>query len=157
MSTTQTYNRIFNKQKLYIPIIKIDKNLYFLSKDTQFQTSTRVNRPERYSLEKLKNNKQKLNYFKNLNENWNSYNGAKIDESIISKIEGILPNLDYQPQIFPTGRGTIQFEKYIDDDNFIEIEISKNSIFVYQVKNGIETERVINEDEINTLISDLYE
>lgn len=119
-------------------------------------TSTRFNNPERFSLEQLKINKRKLESIKKLRPNWNNYDGEAFDESLIGSIERIISDLDYQPQIFPTGRGTIQIEKYIDDKNLIEIEISNNEIFVYKVKNGQETEKEITVDEINSLMSDLY-
>lgn len=119
-------------------------------------TSTRFNNPERFSLEQLKINKRKLESIRKLRSNWNNYDGEAFEESLISNIEKILSDLDYQPQIFPTGRGTIQIEKYIDEENLIEIEISNTEIFAFQVKNGEETEREIDVDEINSLISGLY-
>ncbi len=120
-------------------------------------TSTKSNNDNRNSLDKLKNNKLKLNSLKFLNKNWDGYHAEKIDEVIIQKVENLLPNLFYQPQIFPTGRGTIQLEKYIDENNLIEIEVSNDCIFAYQVKNGVELEKVIEESEVNKIISELYE
>lgn len=119
-------------------------------------SSTRFNNSERFSLEKLKNNKRKLESIKNLGSNWNGYESPEIEEKLISKVLQIISNLEYQPQIFPTGRGSIQIEKHINDENFVEIEISTDEIFAYQMKNGVETEKEISTDEINNLISDLY-
>lgn len=119
-------------------------------------SSTRFNNSERFSLEQLKLNKRKLESIKQLKANWNSYDGQVINEAIISKVISILPFLDYQPQIFPTGRGTIQIEKYIDEKNLVEIEISENEIFAYQVINGEEKESLISVDEIKDLISEIY-
>lgn len=119
-------------------------------------SSTRLNNSQRFSLEQLKINKRRLRSFKNFKTNWNGYSGEAFDEALIEKIEDILSDLDYQPQIFPTGRGTIQIEKYIDDDNLIEIEISNKEVFAYQVKKGNEKEAKISLDEVNNLISELY-
>ncbi len=119
-------------------------------------SSTRFNNSERFSLEQLKNNKRKLKSLKKLSQNWNGYDGESFDSGLISKVETILSDLDYQPQIFPTGRGTIQVEKYLDENNLIEIEISKDEIFAYQVKDGEELEEEISLDQVNQLISALY-
>lgn len=93
---------------------------------------------------------------KKLRPDWNNYGGVAFEESLISKIESLISGLDYQPHIFPTGRGSIQIEKYVNEENFIEIEVSEDEIFAFQVKNGEEIEQEITIDEINTLISDLY-
>lgn len=119
-------------------------------------SSTRLNDSNRFSLEQLKHNKRKLQAFKTLESNWNGYGGLPFSESVLSEVEKIISNLDYQPEIFPTGRGTIQIEKFIDDNNQIEIEISQDEIFVYQVKDGKEIEKEISSNEINELISELY-
>lgn len=122
----------------------------------EFTSSTRFNNYQRFSLEQLKLNKRKLHEFKRFGNDWNGYNGQTFDDKLLALVENIISELDYQPQIFPTGRGTIQIEKFVDDNNFIEIEISENEIFAYQIKNGIEIEKEITQGEINTLIAELY-
>lgn len=138
---------------------------YFMIPQIEYQTSlasyesptsTRFNNPQRFSLEQLKLNKRKLQLFKDFKSDWNGSGGQIFEEALIQKIENILSNLEYQPQVFPTGRGTIQIEKYIDERNLIEIEISNNEIFAYQIKNGYEEEKEISIDELNVLISELY-
>lgn len=119
-------------------------------------SSTRFNNSERFSLEQLKSNKRKLETIKNLTPNWNGYEGEQFETGIISMIQDILSDLDYQPQIFPTGRGSIQIEKYINDDNLVEIEVSNGEIFAYQVKDGEEIEKEISVNEINELINGLF-
>lgn len=120
-------------------------------------TSTQwVNSKEKYSLEQLRSNKRKLETIKHLKANWNQYGAQEFDNTLISKVMEILPKLEFQPQIFPTARGTIQIEKYLNKNNFIEVEISNEEIFAYMVKNGKETEKEITINEINTLLTDLY-
>lgn len=134
--------------------VKVECHSAFYS--LKLPTATRFNNAQRYSLEQLKLNKRKLISLKQLGNNWNGYDSQRFSDDLISKVISIISNLDYQPQIFPTGRGTIQMEKYRDENNFVEIEISTNEIFAYQVKNGNETESVITVDEIKGLISELY-
>ena len=119
-------------------------------------TSTRFNNSERFSLDQLKSNKRKLEAIRRLSHNWNNYEGEEFEESLITRIEKIISDLDYQPQIFPTGRGSIQIEKYINEKNLIEIEVSKDQIFAYQVKDGKEAEKEIFIEEIKILLSDFY-
>ena len=119
-------------------------------------SSTRPNDKRRYSLDKLLRNKGILSNLSRLEANWNSYGAEPINPSIIDKIEDLLPELDFQPKIFPTGRGTIQIEYFKDDENQIEIEISENENFMYKVENDIEMERVMNLDEIRLIVSNFY-
>jgi hypothetical protein len=126
----------------------------FLIKDSP--SSTRFNKYNRFSLEQLKLNKQKLNSFKKFNHGWDGYDALVISDELIDKISDIISDLDYQPQIFPTGRGSIQIERYIDDKRFIEIEISEDEVFAYRVMYDNEEEKVISASEINNLINELY-
>lgn len=116
-------------------------------------TSTRFNDANRYSLEKLKHNKRVLRSLANLKSNWNGYGGQPIGEDVINKTEKILSALDYQPQVFPTGRGSIQIEYYKDDDNLLEIEISCAGIFVYKVCNGEDFEGSVKFDSLSEMIT----
>ena len=125
--------------------------------NSNYQTSsTRFNNQERFSLEQLKQNKRRLNVFRNLQDGWNGYNGKNLSTDLIEKIELLLASLDYQPQVFPTGRNSIQLEKFIDEDNLIEIEISDDEVFAYQILNGEENEEQISFDKINEYIGKLY-
>lgn len=143
---------ISSSANLASPILKLAEN----SKRKPCLSSTRFNNSQRFSLEQLKQNKKKLNSFKQLPAHWNGYNSIHIDASVIDTVQDIISSLEYQPQIFPTGRGSIQLEKYLDDDNLIEIEISTSEITAYQIKNGIESESVIEKEAIVDLINNLY-
>lgn len=119
-------------------------------------TSTRFNSRKRFSIEQLLLNKQKLESFRNLAAGWNGYQGDKINTSVISKVMDLLPDLEFQPQIFPTGRGSIQIEKYVDERNLIEIEVFEDEVSVYQVKDGKELEKDVPFDEVKNIISNFY-
>lgn len=124
--------------------------------DFSFSSSTRFNDSKRFSLDKLLLNKQKLESFKTLQKNWNGYEGDEIKTGLIDIAEKIISKMEYQPQIFPTGRGSIQIEKYFDDNNLYEIEISDNEIFLYKVKNGVEIEKEISVVDLDKNIADFY-
>lgn len=119
-------------------------------------TSTRFNNANRYSLDKLKHNKRVLRNLANLKSNWNRYGGEPIDQEVIDKTEKMLSDLDYQPQIFPTGRGTLQIEYFKNEDNLIEIEISNNEVFVYRIHNGEDFEGSVEFDNLSEMITSFY-
>lgn len=129
---------------------------HFIFRSINPPSSTSFNNPQRFSLEQLKLNKRKLHTFKHFGKGWNGYNGEPIDHKLIDEIETLISDLEYQPQIFPTGRGSVQIEEYLDEHNFIEIEISNNGAFAYMVKNGKEMEKEISIHKINKLISEFY-
>ncbi len=119
-------------------------------------SSTRFNNSNRYSREQLLLNKQKLESFKFLQNNWDGYNAVKIDNKIIDLVKELITKLEYQPQIFPTGRGSIQIEKYFDDNNFYEFEISDTGAFIYKMTNGIEYESEVDINEVERIIAEFY-
>lgn len=119
-------------------------------------SSTRFNNASRYSLEKLRENKKRLRNFKDLQVNWNGYGAEPIPQAVIDKTEEIIVDLDYQPQIFPTGRGTIQIEYFKDDDNLIEAEVSAEEIYVYKEENGDDFEGVVELNTLSEIITAFY-
>jgi hypothetical protein len=118
-------------------------------------SSTRPNNPNRFSLDKLKMNKYKLESFKRLTTNWNGYDGQQISPSLIDLTINLITGLDYQPKIFPTGRGSIQIE-YQQAGNYIEIEITENENYVFSIKNSEEKSFEISFDKIPVILNEFF-
>lgn len=118
---------------------------------------TRILDNNAFSLDKLKMNKVKLKSFKLLPENWNNCEGEQIGDDVIEIANNILSSLTIQPQVFPTGGGGIQIEKYFSDDTFYEIEIGKDSISAYLVKGANEFENDVRKEEIVPLLSTFFQ
>lgn len=118
-------------------------------------SSTRPNNPNRFSLDKLKMNKYKLESFKCLAGNWNGYQGQKISPSLIDRTINLITELDYQPKIFSTGRGSIQIE-YQQAENYIEIEVAENENYVFSIKNGEEKSFEISLDKIPVVVNEFF-
>ena len=72
--------------------------------------------------------KQKLIEISQLKEDWNGYNAKSFQSSLIKKCRRILQTLDYIPNIFPTGRNSIQFEYELEDRSYLEFEIYSDKI-----------------------------
>ena len=68
-------------------------------------------------------NMKTLSMIESLEENWNGYGAPPFQKELIDKVKCIIKNLDEQPEIFPTGRGTIQLEYNSKDESYLEFEI----------------------------------
>ncbi|MCH8567603.1 MAG: hypothetical protein LAT67_05040 [Balneolales bacterium] len=97
----------------------------------------------------------KLEDFKSLETGWDGYGAEPIDEELIEKVTSYFLNNDIDANVFPTLRKSIQIEKFIDDDNFVEVEFMLSGIELYACYNGVEQSKVISEDEIIKYFNDL--
>lgn len=106
---------------------------------------------------KLEENIEKLIEFSKFENNWAGYNAEKFTQGLIKKVENIIKKLKYQPNIFPTGSGSIQLEYYKDDYNFLEMEVfnSQNANLFYSVA-GKETGQIIKDKDIVSKLNELY-
>ncbi|PWJ70830.1 hypothetical protein B0O40_0680 [Ruminococcaceae bacterium R-25] len=102
----------------------------------------------------------KLGQIKRLSDNWNGCGARAFDSKLIFVINKLIPMLIKQPEIFPTGRNTIQLEYDGAEGAYLEIEIVSENLanFLFIDKNGNEKEYsdVPNEQNINNLVKELY-
>ena len=71
-------------------------------------------------------------------DNWNNYGAKKFSQELIFKCLQIINagNLNYQPDIFPTARESIQLEYEPDSEHYLEVEVFIDTIKVYKrIKN----------------------
>ncbi|MBN2092634.1 hypothetical protein JW964_23640 [candidate division KSB1 bacterium] len=102
---------------------------------------------DKNDLYKLSKNIETLKSFLELEENWNYYGAKPFKQELINKCINLVRSskLKYQPDIFPTGRESIQFEYEEEDGRYLEIEIYDDRIsYLYIDSFGCETEK---EDE----------
>jgi hypothetical protein len=95
-------------------------------------------------------NEEKIISYSKLSENWNDNGATAISKDVVEKALNLLHiiMIDFQPEIFPTARNSIQFE-YEDDDNYLEIEVFKDSYILYKNYNDIEKESKVY--DLNTI------
>lgn len=110
--------------------------------------------PTREDIKKV-NNIRKLNSFQDLAENWNGYGAPAFQDEVLEKVRNILEFIPIQPDVFPTGRGSIQLE-YENEANYLEFEIYPDRISVYQEKDGQEVEREIEPNQIRELVDEFH-
>jgi hypothetical protein len=118
-------------------------------------SSTRSNKKEIFSLSEIISNKKTLINLEKLEKGWNGYNAEPIDKEIIYSVLHLISDLDRQPKIFPTGRGTIQIE-YSNQDDHLEIEISKHTNSFFEQKNQQDSEGIILIDKINEKVNEFF-
>jgi hypothetical protein len=93
-----------------------------------------------------------LNSYRDLLPNWNTYGAPPISLNAIEKAIRVLETLNVQPEIFPTGRNSIQFE-YACGPDYIEFEIFENKIEYFQIVDSVETAGVVEEYMVNELVN----
>lgn len=103
---------------------------------------------------------RKLRNILGYGDNWDGDGGKPFDIKLVEVVKNILVGISLQPEIFPTGRGSIQMEYEGTNESYLEIEIkSQDKATVYMVrKDGTETEKDIAPDvtSINRFIEEFY-
>lgn len=98
--------------------------------------------------------------FRNLANNWDGYNAPPIEEEVINTSLAVLDRLTLEPEIFPTGRNSVQFEYQANNGNYIEIEIFSDRILLIIEQNGVlsELEHGLGQlDELDQIIHRIIE
>lgn len=102
----------------------------------------------------------KLGQIKRLGDNWNGCGARAFDDVLINTVYKLIPMLIRQPEIFPTGRNTIQLEYDGTNESYLEIEIMNEGLanILLIDKEGQEKEYtdVPNENNINKLVKEFY-
>ncbi len=97
-----------------------------------------------------------LESYRELRAGWNGKGSTSFDGELIDSAIDFVKQLDYQPEIFPTGRDTIQFE-YHTDRGYLEVEVGlfDLSVFIETETEQIEKDNVTVEQAI-TMIRDFH-
>jgi len=66
-------------------------------------------------------NNLKFESFRKLNDGWDGYNSPKIQDDVINNAFLLHEKLNCIPEIYPTGRNSIQFEYHLPDNLYVEI------------------------------------
>ncbi|WP_445381586.1 hypothetical protein [Robiginitalea sp. IMCC43444] len=103
----------------------------------------------------IKRNVDTLDEFLGFPENWNGHHGEKFSAPLIGRVKSLVQELKFQPEIFPTGRGSIQLE-YDHNENYLEIEIFENQVQVLIERNDVEIEKEIAFNQIDQEIENFF-
>ncbi len=112
-----------------------------------------------YGKDKITNLKR-LSEIEKLPDNWNNNDADKIPVSIVKAVRKLLMSLEFQPEIFPTACDAIQLEWENNKNEYLEMEVLKDSINVFQIDaDGGEQQSTIavDEDMIKNIVRDFYD
>lgn len=100
---------------------------------------------ESMNLSRLKNI-ERLDYFENLPYNWNENQAERFDKVLIDTCKAIINMLPLQPEVFPTGVNSIQFEYEKQNGDYFEFNVFEDRIVIFKI---IEDEEVEEQLDIN--------
>jgi len=63
-----------------------------------------------------------------LKDDWNGYGAKMFTSDLINMCTSLIESLEFQPEIYPTGRSSIQFQYELDDRSYLEFEIFETKI-----------------------------
>lgn len=102
----------------------------------------------------LYDSRTSLVLIRNLKDNWDGKEAKAFPETLTNRCWLICLKLSIQPMIFPTARGSIQFEYELEDKSYLEFEIYRDRITILCIEKreytkAIEfTLRVLDKDSI---------
>ena len=68
-------------------------------------------------------NIKRLKEIENLPDDWNGYGAKRFSKELMKKCRKIVNSLSHQPEIYPTGRQSVQFQYQLEDESYLEFEI----------------------------------
>lgn len=93
---------------------------------------------------------------------WNGYGARPFSSLLIDKCEKIVDGLTYQPQIYPTGRQSIQFQYELKDRSYLEFEIFEHKTLCLYVPKRVYADAKtmeitdLEEEKIKEIVNDFY-
>lgn len=78
-------------------------------------------------------NLERLENIAELKTNWNGYGAEPFSVALVEEVKDIILNLNEQPEIFPTGRNSIQLEYHLRDESYLEFEVFEDKVIAMQV------------------------
>lgn len=103
-------------------------------------------------------NKQQIKDISSLEDNWNGYGAKQFSNTIISSAEKIIDILTWQPEVFPTGRESIQFEYEKDNGDYLELELFENGkikLFILY-SDGRKEKKYVTLNEVKSVVDNFY-
>jgi len=153
----QTFDNIFNKWETANSFVV--RNVHKKLETGEFYMYKNLNSINNLNeLNKLRN---RIKDFYKLSVEWDGYSAKPIPKAVIDNSLSLLTSIGFMlPEVYPTGRESIQFEFDLGD-NSLEIEIFKKSFEISQFKNTelINTElyNISEKYIINKKIREFYE
>lgn len=150
LQTEETQNAVINQ------VAELSLKIDDLKEDVSNFSNTYL---ENAQLKKQVKNINIINTFSKFEKNWNDNGAEPFSDIIIKRALNIInsPSLKFQPDVFPTGRKSIQFEYEKSNGNYLEIEIFVDKYSAYSEINNEEKEyESISFEDILGLVNEFY-
>lgn len=82
-------------------------------------------------------NLERLYDIAQLGDNWDGYGNGSISEKVVLTAEKLIRTVPRQPEIYPTGRNSIQLQYELPDTSYLEFEIFEEKIVCMEVPERI--------------------
>ncbi len=103
---------------------------------------------------KLDSNMALLEKYRNLGRDYDGYGALTLTPALIERAQTIIAKLSVQTEIFPGSNNDIHLEYNKVNGDFLQAEIYEDRIEVYKRIDGVEDDRVFDEDEFLELVKD---
>ena len=107
----------------------------------------------------IKENLEKIQDISELKDDWNGNGASAVKDTLIQKMKYLILRLNIQPKIFPTARGSIQFEYEKETGEYLEFELFDTKLKVLTMGsdgNNYSYNMDIDIEEINKVIDEFY-
>jgi hypothetical protein len=107
-------------------------------------------------------NLDRLYEISHLENNWDGNGAEKINNDAIEIAFSIIKNVSVQPELYPTGRKSIQLQYELEDRSYLEFEIFENNIMCMKVPKRIYSNASFEEidsgnvDRVNQIVKEFY-
>lgn len=99
----------------------------------------------------------RINEFLLLENNWNGYGASKFNTTVINKVRNIIYSLHRIPEVYPTGRDSIQVQFEKNNGDYLEFEVFENEIICLRIIGENENEFTLKtNNEIQENILNFY-
>jgi hypothetical protein len=102
------------------------------------------------------NNMKKLDNFLLLESNWNLNGAEKFSKNLIDLTKTVINSISIQPEIFPTGRNSIQLEWEKDNGDYLEFEVFQNEIICLEIIEKVEKSFAVKAENVNSIVRNFY-
>ena len=107
----------------------------------------------------IKENLEKIQNISQLKDDWNGNGASAVKDTLIKKMKYLILRLNIQPEIFPTARGSIQFEYEKETGEYLEFELFDTRLEVLTMGsdgNNYSYDMDIDIEEINKVVDKFY-
>lgn len=104
----------------------------------------------------------RLGEISKLDDDWDGFGTESFDATLIDIVRNIIKNVNIQPEIYPTGRDSIQLEYELEDRSYLEFEVFKDKILCMRIpqrnynKSEYEIIQSVDIKRINEIIDNFY-